>query len=191
MRRPYADRMRKIGACVLLAQWRCSRRLSSLLNVVIHRSEQNQSECREFILSEWLQIVWLFFHHLQWPWRFALSSVFCWGCCSDRLSQRGYTLRRIQWLYWAATAWSRPCWTPPAPGCFSSTRRGADTVSSTRLHGKRWPETWRVGAFVWPSSCLFTPLRKYNNISVLTLNVLRHSLQAHKVFKIIIWKAVL
>lgn len=49
MRRPYADRTRKISVCILAAQWRCSRRLASPLNVVIPRSKQNHSECRELI----------------------------------------------------------------------------------------------------------------------------------------------
>lgn len=42
-------------------------------------------------------------------------------------------------------------------------------------------------AFVWSSSCLFTLLGKDNTIS---LNVLRHSLQAPKFFQMI-WKEVL
>ncbi len=49
LRRPCADRMRKMRICILVAQLWCPRRLTSLLNVVIHSSEQNQSECWEYI----------------------------------------------------------------------------------------------------------------------------------------------
>lgn len=53
-------------------------------------------------------------------------------------------------------------------------------------HCIQYSPTWKAlagdvkGRCIWSSSCLFTLLGKYNNIS---LNVLRHSLQARKFFQ--------
>lgn len=174
--------MRKIGACVLLAQLWCPTILTSILNVVIHRSEQNQSECREYI-------TWVASNCMAFLPSPPMAVVFC--------GKLGVLLGLLFGL-----AQSARLYTEEDPVVILSSDSLKQTVlnsssawllqfySSWCGHCIQYSATWKAlaGDVKGMCICMIIFLFILGNIS---LNVLRRSLKAPIFFQIIIWKEVL